>query len=77
MKSYVIGRLPYYRDGRFYEEGEVVTIPAKEKPHPSWETASAEKPRRPRRNTAKVEEIADEVEAEPEEVADRASDRSL
>lgn len=82
MKSYRIGRTPYYRDGVLYDEGAVVTIPAKEEPGPGWEPLS-KKEAAQAQEQAQAQAQAEEFDTAKVEVkgdkpnAQRPSDRRL
>lgn len=72
-RHYYISRLPYYRDGRLYAPGEIVTIPATETPARDWqEVTAADAIRAHRENVAPVL-----VEADVKFDGERPSDMKL
>lgn len=72
-KHYLVTRLPYYRDGRMYAPGEIVTIPATETPARDWqEVTAADAIRAHRENVAPVL-----VEADVKFDGERPSDMEL
>ncbi len=63
-KSYIVGAAKAYRNGRQYEPGEIITIPASEKPSRTWTAVPEAKP-------AESKQAAPGAPAKPNRPADK------